>query len=252
MKKLSGTLKLDLAQYRELEAFAKFGSDLDPATQAQLRRGERTAELLKQNVYEPLPVEHQIALLTRLMIIKVFLTKLQCLTVQFQAEFLDVITSKYEKEMVDLAINGLLTDEFGEQILTSCFSRSLNKLTLFSSILAWPILRDIRNRITSVNNTQQITKAMKMVAAAKLHKSLQDRMIQTRPYADNLATVIGRLIQGQELTYPLLREASENKHAVVIVVGSDRGLCSGFNNNLFKEVELFVVNNFKNGKETEG
>ena len=63
MKKLSGTLKLDLAQYRELEAFAKFGSDLDPATQAQLRRGERTAELLKQNVYEPLPVEHQIVLL---------------------------------------------------------------------------------------------------------------------------------------------------------------------------------------------
>ena len=62
MKKLSGTLKLDLARYRELEAFAKFGSDLDPATQAQLEEEKRT-ELLKQNVYEPLPVEHQIALL---------------------------------------------------------------------------------------------------------------------------------------------------------------------------------------------
>lgn len=112
-------------------------------------------------------------------------------------------------------------------------------------------LRDIRNRITSVNNTQQITKAMKMVAAAKLRKA-QDRMIQTRPYADNLATVIGRLIQGQELTYPLLRETSEHKRCLVIVVGSDRGLCGGFNNNLFKEVELFIVNNFENGKETEG
>ena len=116
MKKLSGTLKLDLAQYRELEAFTKFGSDLDPATQAQLRRGERTAELLKQNVYEPLPVEHQIALLK--VNDKGLLDKLAVSDIlNFQAEFLDVITSKYEKEMVDLAVNGLLTDEFGEQIL---------------------------------------------------------------------------------------------------------------------------------------
>src|SRR5690625_7394989 len=63
MRKLSGTLKLDLAQYRELEAFAKFGSDLDAATQQQLKRGERTVELMKQAEYEPLPVQNQIALL---------------------------------------------------------------------------------------------------------------------------------------------------------------------------------------------
>lgn len=112
-------------------------------------------------------------------------------------------------------------------------------------------LRDIRNRISSVNNTQQITKAMKMVAAAKLRKA-QDRMIQTRPYANTLANVIGRLIQGQEITHPLLRELSESRRSLVIVVGSDRGLCGGFNNNLFKEVELFIANNFENGKENEG
>ncbi|MFO8030445.1 MAG: F0F1 ATP synthase subunit alpha, partial [Cyclonatronaceae bacterium] len=63
MKKLAGTLKLDLAQYRELEAFAKFGSDLDPSTQRQLSRGARTVEILKQGQYEPLPVANQIALL---------------------------------------------------------------------------------------------------------------------------------------------------------------------------------------------
>ena len=111
-------------------------------------------------------------------------------------------------------------------------------------------LRDIRNRISSVNNTQQITKAMKMVAAAKLRKA-QDRMIQTRPYANTLANIIGRLIQGQEITHPLLRELSESRRSLVIVVGSDRGLCGGFNNNLFKEVELFIANNFENGKENE-
>lgn len=60
MKKVAGTLRLDLAQYRELEAFAKFGSDLDAATQKQLRRGQRLVELLKQGQYKPMPVEKQI------------------------------------------------------------------------------------------------------------------------------------------------------------------------------------------------
>jgi F-type H+-transporting ATPase subunit alpha len=60
MKKVAGTLKLDLAQYRELEAFAKFGSDLDQATQRTLAKGSRLVELLKQGQYSPVPVERQI------------------------------------------------------------------------------------------------------------------------------------------------------------------------------------------------
>jgi F-type H+-transporting ATPase subunit alpha len=63
MKKVSGTLRLDLASYRELEAFAQFGSDLDKATQAKLNRGARTVEVLKQGLNEPLPVEKQVAIL---------------------------------------------------------------------------------------------------------------------------------------------------------------------------------------------
>jgi F-type H+-transporting ATPase subunit alpha len=63
MKKVAGRLRLDLAQYRELAAFAQFGSDLDKATQAQLTRGERMVELLKQGQYQPLPVERQVAII---------------------------------------------------------------------------------------------------------------------------------------------------------------------------------------------
>ena len=63
MKSIAGTLRLDLAQYRELEAFAKFGSDLDKATQTQLTRGERMVEILKQNQYVPMDVEKQIAII---------------------------------------------------------------------------------------------------------------------------------------------------------------------------------------------
>ena len=63
MKQVAGTLRLDLAQYRELEAFAAFGSDLDKATQQQLTRGARLVEILKQPQYEPLPMEKQVTIL---------------------------------------------------------------------------------------------------------------------------------------------------------------------------------------------
>ena len=61
MKQVAGTLRLDLAQYRELAAFSQFGSDLDKATQAQLARGQRLVELLKQPQFAPLGVELQVA-----------------------------------------------------------------------------------------------------------------------------------------------------------------------------------------------
>jgi F-type H+-transporting ATPase subunit alpha len=60
MRKVAGRLRLDLAQYRELEAFAQFGSELDPATQRQLARGARVVEVLKQGQYQPMPVEQQV------------------------------------------------------------------------------------------------------------------------------------------------------------------------------------------------
>jgi F-type H+-transporting ATPase subunit alpha len=116
MKKLSGTLKLDLAQYRELEAFAKFGSDLDASTQAQLRKGERTVELLKQDVYQPLPVEQQIALL------KIndvgLLDKLEVEQIEeFEKQYLETVGIKYEDKMQKLADSGILNDSFGDNLI---------------------------------------------------------------------------------------------------------------------------------------
>jgi len=116
MKKLSGTLKLDLAQYRELEAFAKFGSDLDPATQRQIKRGERTVELMKQGEYKPLPVQSQIALL------KInnagLLDKLNVeLISEFEENYLETVNAKFSKEMEKLGKSGLLDDELGEKLV---------------------------------------------------------------------------------------------------------------------------------------
>jgi F-type H+-transporting ATPase subunit alpha len=63
MRQVAGKLRLDLAQYRELAAFAQFGSDLDKATQMQLARGQRMVELLKQGQYQPLPIEKQVVII---------------------------------------------------------------------------------------------------------------------------------------------------------------------------------------------
>lgn len=101
-------------------------------------------------------------------------------------------------------------------------------------------LRDIRNRITSIKNTQQITKAMKMVAAAKLRKA-QQRMTETRPFALKLKQMAGRLLAGANKENPLLRQPVEIRKVAMIIVGSDRGLCGGFNNNLFRTVENHIA-----------
>ncbi|HAW79842.1 MAG TPA: ATP synthase F1 subunit gamma [Balneola sp.] len=104
-------------------------------------------------------------------------------------------------------------------------------------------LRDIRNRISSVNSTQQITKAMKMVAAAKLRKA-QERMTKTRPYAAKIQNVVGRLADSGSISSPLVEKSETNQNLLFIVVGSDRGLCGGFNNNLFKELEKRLAKDF--------
>ncbi|MEX0822800.1 MAG: F0F1 ATP synthase subunit alpha [Balneolaceae bacterium] len=121
MKKLSGTLKLDLAQYRELEAFAKFGSDLDATTQRQLKRGERTVELMKQGEYQPLPVEQQIVLLkvnNEGLLDKLPVNKIR----EFEDMFLETVSAKYSKKMETLSKSGTLDDAFGEEIVKTANS----------------------------------------------------------------------------------------------------------------------------------
>jgi len=111
-------------------------------------------------------------------------------------------------------------------------------------------LRDIRNRISSVNNTQQITKAMKMVAAAKLRKA-QNRMTSMRPYAKKLKEVVSRLGSSSDGSNALLRKPEEINRVLMIVVGSDKGLCGGFNNNLFKVVERTISDEYQEYRENE-
>lgn len=101
-------------------------------------------------------------------------------------------------------------------------------------------LKEIRNRIKSVSGTQQITKAMKMVAAAKLRKS-QDRILQMRPYAKKLNNVMARVSANYtgDFQNPFAEVRPEGK-VLIVLVTSDRGLCGAFNTNVIKMVYSFM------------
>ena len=122
MKKISGTLKLDQAQYRELEAFAKFGSDLDAATKAVIEKGKRNVEILKQGQYSPLRVEEQAAIIycgTNGLLMDVPVNKIK----EFETEFISYLHQKHQNILDDLAA-GKLNDE-----ITNTLESVVNDLT---------------------------------------------------------------------------------------------------------------------------
>ncbi|MCF8567158.1 F0F1 ATP synthase subunit alpha [Alicyclobacillus tolerans] len=115
MKKVAGTLRLDLAQYRELQAFAQFGSDLDKATQARLARGERMVEVLKQGLHEPLAVEKQIASIWTA--VNGYLDDLAVSAVgKFEQEWLSYLSSTYPQILESIASSKDLKDDTVAQL----------------------------------------------------------------------------------------------------------------------------------------
>ncbi len=103
-------------------------------------------------------------------------------------------------------------------------------------------LKDIKKRIGSVKNTQQITKAMKMVAAAKLRRA-QDAAVSARPYAEKLQSVMSNLAQREDGEGHALLNQRGTGRALIVLMTADRGLCGGFNANVSKEAERYIRDN---------
>ncbi len=112
-----------------------------------------------------------------------------------------------------------------------------------------PNLLDIRRRLKSVKNTQQITKAMKMVSAAKL-KRAQDRVVTARPFANKMIEVLGQLAErtDESFHHPLLDKRGDERYLLVLIT-ADKGLCGAFNTNLIKAAQAFIHQNA--GKQIE-
>lgn len=95
-------------------------------------------------------------------------------------------------------------------------------------------LRELRDRIRSVNSTKKITKAQELIATSRITKA-QGRVEAAQPYAHEIQHVVERLASASSLDHPMLREREDGKVAAVLVVSSDRGMCGGYNNNVFKK-----------------
>jgi len=122
MKKIAGTLKLDQAQYRELEAFSKFGSDLDAATKATIDKGARNVEILKQGQYSPLTVEKQVAIIycgTKGLLRDVPVNKVK----EFENEFLGLLDAQH-RPTLDAIRGGAIDDK-----VTSVLEKVASELT---------------------------------------------------------------------------------------------------------------------------
>ena len=118
MKKVAGTLKLDQAQFRELEAFAKFGSDLDAATQNVVEKGRRNVEILKQAVNDPFTVENQIAIIyvgTKNLLRKVPVNKIK----EFEKDYIEYLNNKH-KDTLNALKAGKFSDELTDVLEKAC------------------------------------------------------------------------------------------------------------------------------------
>ena len=242
MRQVAGSLRLDLAQYRELAAFAQFGSDLDKATLNQLNRGRRLVEVLKQPQYQPLPVEKQVIIIyagdQRLSSIAVAVERRARATRPSSITFLDTRRAAAavgaRREEADRR-----RDQGGAER-----RRSPSSASTFAAGAEgrrrrrrMPSLLDIRRRVRAVKSTQQITKAMKMVAASKLRRA-QERIQQARPFAQQMLRVLNSLASRVDPSaHPLLDERAAPKaggRALLFVITADRGLCGSFNTNVIK------------------
>ena len=116
MKQVAGKIKLDLAQYREMAAFAQFASDLDPATKQMLARGERLTELLKQPVYHPMPVEDEVVSIFAG--VRGFLDKIEVSEIKgFEAKVLDDIKANYPEFLQEIRNTHVISEELDKKMM---------------------------------------------------------------------------------------------------------------------------------------
>ena len=266
MKSVSGTLKLDLAQFRELEAFATFGSELDAVSKAQLERGERLVELLKQGLHAPMAVEDQV--------VSIFagtngyLDDIPSSDVgRFETELLDYMRTRKADLMATIRDKGSLpegdalagpsttsrptsTDRIAE--LRAERERAQRRPTrVESDSMAGGQERILRRRIKSVQSTKKITRAMELIAASRIVKA-QARVQAAQPYADGITEVVRRSA-GRRAPVRTIRCSCRAETRA----GSARswspptaGLCGAYNSSVIRAAEGDINSQQAQGRET--
>ena len=256
MKKVTGSLKVDLAQFRAMEAFAMFASDLDAASRQQLDRGQRLMELLKQPQYSPYPVEDQ-----AVSIWAGTTGKLDHVPVEdvrrFEREFLDYLASQQAGSSTASASRGEFDDdtdagaarrrydEFADQFETSRGRldqgrprgargagrrgrRAGADRQAEAGLTAWPYrCASTAPGSSRSQSTKKITRAMELIAASRIIKA-QQRAQAAAPYARELTRAVSAVATYSNVDHPLTTEPENPKRAAVLVITSDRGLAGAY------------------------
>ena len=211
MKQVAGRLKGDLAQFRELAAFAQFGSELDATTQAKIDRGKRIVELFNQPQHNPIPVEVQVAVLWTVQngyVDEVAVERIK----EYQAQLTEFLTTSQAgpaREDRDREGAQRRADRRVEGRRRRS-SPSSGRESMAST-------RDIRRRIRSISSTAQITKAMQMVAASKMRKA-QQAALDVRPFVRLLYRIQRTATtHAIDFTHPLLEVREVRKRAIILV-----------------------------------
>ena len=249
MRQVAGSLRLDLAQYRDLAAFALFGSELDKASQApvesrQAAGGNSEAAAIPAAAGGKAGVDHlrghqrhagRPARWSRSVRLKRSCTSF---SIPRKPALLQEIR---EKKALDDQLKAKLNSA-AEGIQGAL--RGAAQGSARHGLRPMPSLIDLRRRIRSVKNTQQITKAMKVVSAAKLRRA-QDRVLAARPYAQIIQRMLANVAQaaaeqhaGEEID--LLARRPE-KRILLLVITADRGLAGAFNSNVIRLAQKFIA-----------
>ena len=238
MKAVSGTLKLDLAQFRELEAFATFGSELDKVSQAQLDRGYRLTELLKQGLNAPVPgggagADH----LRRLRGLRRRHPRLGGAALRVRGAGLlpgqPCRPPRGHPEHREAARGGQAGDR--PPLLRRGLRHREGRLTV-----AGGQERVLRRRIKSIQSTKKITKAMELIAASQIVRA-QGRIASAKPYQRGMARIVLETALGDPVAAGRLLGTPETigKVAVLAVV-ADRGLCGAYNTSVLRATERLI------------
>ena len=229
MKKVAGRLRLDLAQYRELEAFAQFGSELDQATQSALNRGEKMVATLNQPQYQPWPMEEQaVALYAG---VNGHLDDIPTEDVAAVPGRAARAPPRRRRHLQGDPRVGrpLRRDERAAERGDREGQERLPVERRPGSGVALASTQDLKRRVRSITNTRKLTRAMELVASARLRRA-QQRIEAMRPYADRMLELMaGRLAGGRRRPAAAARTARERRAVAIVPVTGDRGLAGAFN-----------------------
>ncbi len=266
MKTVTGSLKVDLAQFRAMEAFAMFASDLDAASRQQLDRGQRLMALLKQPQYSPYPLEDMTVSLWlgtsgRLdrgahrgrAALRAGVHRLREALAARTSSRRSPAAQKFEDETESSAREGLrrlprpVRDERGRVDQgrprgargargrghrPGADRQAEEGLTQAMAVS----LREYRARIKSTESMKKITRAMELIAASRIIKA-QQRAQAAAPYARELTRAVSAVATYSNVDHPLTTEPEDPKRAAILVVTSDRGLAGAYSSGVLKEAE---------------